>query len=79
MLWFYENHSILNASFFGIYKNNRHKNKQCHMTFEGLSSVCANLEPAGSTENNEILAMNVLQKFTIACSLCYLSCETLHY
>ena len=24
MLWFYENNSILNATFFGIYKDNRH-------------------------------------------------------
>ena len=33
------------------------------MTLEGLSSVCAKLEPA-SSENNEILKINVLQKFT---------------
>ena len=33
------------------------------MTLEGLRSVCAKLEPA-SSKNNEILKMNVLQKFT---------------
>ena len=33
------------------------------MTLEGLSSVCAKLEPA-SSRNNEILEINVLQKFT---------------
>ena len=33
------------------------------MTLEGLSCVCAKLEPAGS-KNNEILEINVLQKFT---------------
>ena len=33
------------------------------MTLEGLSSVCAKLEPADSN-NNEILEINVLQKFT---------------
>ena len=57
MLWFYENDSILNATFFS-------KNKQCHRTLEELSSVCAKLKPAGS-KNNEILEINVLQKFTL--------------
>ena len=33
------------------------------MTLEGLSSVCAKLEPA-SSKNNEILEINVLQNFT---------------
>ena len=33
------------------------------MTLEELSSVCAKLEPA-SSKNNEILEINVLQKFT---------------
>ena len=33
------------------------------MTSEGLSSVCAKLEPA-SSKNSEILEINVLQKFT---------------
>ena len=33
------------------------------MTLEGLSSVCAKLELA-SSKNNEILAINALQKFT---------------
>ena len=32
------------------------------MTLEGLSSVCAKLEPAG-LKNNELLEINVLQKF----------------
>ena len=40
------------------------------MTFEGLSSGCAELELAGS-KNNEILAINVLQKFA-SHALCYL-------
>ena len=66
MLWFYENDSIQNASFFGIYKDNStlNKNKQCHMTLEGLSSVCAKLEPA-SSKSSEILEINVLQKLTM--------------
>ena len=33
------------------------------MHFEGLSSVCAKLEPS-SSKDNEILEINVLQKFT---------------
>ena len=43
------------------------KNKQCHMTLERLSSVCAKLEPAGS-KNNEILKINNPEKIYIACS-----------
>ena len=39
------------------------KNKRCHMTLEGLSSVCAKLEPATS-KINEIFEINILQKFT---------------
>ena len=39
------------------------KNKRCHITLEGLSSVCAKLEP-DSSKNSEILEINVLQKFT---------------
>ena len=39
------------------------KNKRWHITFEGMISVCAKLEPA-SFKNNEILQINVLQKFT---------------
>ena len=39
------------------------KNKRCHMTLKGLSSVCAKLEPA-SSKTSEILEKNVLQKFT---------------
>ena len=67
MLWFYENDSVLNATFFGIYKftfkDTFNNNKQCHITLEGLNSVCAKLEPA-SSKNNEILEINVLQKST---------------
>ena len=33
------------------------------MNLEGLSSACAKLEPA-SSKDNEILEINVLQKFT---------------
>ena len=33
------------------------------MTLDGLSSDCAKLEPA-SSKNNEILEINVVQKFT---------------
>ena len=40
-----------------------YKYNQCHTTLAGLSSVCAELDPA-SSKNNEILEMNVLQKFT---------------
>ena len=43
------------------------------MTLEGLSSVCAKLEQA-SFKNNEILAINVLEKFTS-----HVACEILHY
>ena len=46
------------------------------MTLEGLSSVCAKLELA-SSKNNEILEINVLQKFTSHAF--YLTCETLRY
>ena len=75
MLWFYESDSILNAIFFGVYKDNRdiNKNKRCYVTLKGLSSICAKLELA-SSKNNEILAINVLQKFTS-----HVTCETLHY
>ena len=37
------------------------KYNQCHTTLIGLSSVCAKVEPASST-NNEILEINVLEK-----------------
>ena len=40
-----------------------YKYNQCDTTLGGLSSVCAKLEPA-SSQNNEILEINVLQKFT---------------
>ena len=65
MLWFYENDSILIATFSAFKKatDSFNKNKQCHMILEGLSSVCAKLEPA-SSKNNEKLEINVLQKFT---------------
>ena len=65
MLWFYENDSILNATFSAFKKATEsfNINKRCHMTLEGVSSVCAKLELAGS-KNNEILEINVLQKFT---------------
>ena len=58
--WFYENHSILSATFLGIYKDN----SRCHMSLEGLRSVCAKLAPT-SYKNNEILEINVLQKFIL--------------
>ena len=41
-----------------------YKYNKCHTALEGLSSVCAKLEPA-SSKNNEILEINVLQKFTV--------------
>ena len=65
MLWFYENDSILNATFSTFTKtiDTFNKNKCCHMTLEVLSCVCAKLVPA-SSKNNEILEINVLQKFT---------------
>ena len=40
-----------------------YKYNQCHTFLGGLSSVCAKLEPA-SSKNEEILKINVLQKFT---------------
>ena len=60
-----ENDPILNAIFSAFKKatDSFYKNKRCHMTLEGLSSVCAKLEPA-SSENNEILGIGVLQNFT---------------
>ena len=59
MLWFYENDSILNATFSAFTKTTDtfNKNKRCHMTLEGLSSVSAELEPAGF-KNNQILEIN---------------------
>ena len=66
MLWFYENDSFPSATFFSIYKNTAdtfNKSKRYHMTSDGLSSVCAKLEPT-SYKNIEILEINVLQKFT---------------
>ena len=39
------------------------KNKRYHINFEGLGSVRAKLEPA-SSKDNEMLKINVLQKFT---------------
>ena len=66
MLWFYENGSILSATFFWhLQRLQTHltKNKLCHMILEGLSSVCAKLEPA-SSKGKEILKINVLHKFT---------------
>ena len=65
MLWFYENDSILNATFSTFTKTTDtfNKIKRCQTTLEGLSSVCTILEPA-SSKNNEILEINVLQKFT---------------
>ena len=66
MFWFYENDSILNATFSAFTKTTDtfNKNKQLHMTLEGLSNVCAKLEPA-SSKNNEIFEINVLPKFTL--------------
>ena len=40
-----------------------YKYNQCHTILGGLSGVCAKSEPA-SSENNKILEINVLQKFT---------------
>ena len=62
MLRFYENDSILNATFSAFTKttNTSNKNNRCPWW---LSSVCTKLKPA-TTKNNEILEINVLQKFT---------------
>ena len=46
------------------------------MTLEGLSSACAKLELAIS-KNNEILEINVLQKFTSHNKQCYMTLEGL--
>ena len=56
------NHSI-NAVLTGFNRDTFNKNKRCHMTLEGLSSVCTKLESA-SSKNNKIYEINVLQKFT---------------
>ena len=62
MLWFYENGSILNATFLGIYKTTDtfDKDERCHTTLKGLSSVCAKLE-LPSSKNNDKLEIKVLQ------------------
>ena len=50
MLPFYENDSILDATFSAVTKTTDtfNKNKRCQITLEGLSSFCAKLEPASS-------------------------------
>ena len=65
MLWFYENESVLDATFLAFTKTTDrfNKNKRDHVTLERLSSVCTKKEPAGS-KTNKILEINVLQKFT---------------
>ena len=77
MLCFYKKDFILNAAFFGIYKDNRHvnKNTRCHMTLEGLSSVCAKLKPA-SSKNNEMREITaLLEEFHNArCTLLSIRC-----
>ena len=62
MLWLQGNDPTLRAA---IFCNCRHTYKytHCHTTLGGLSSVYAELEPA-SSKSNEILEINVLQKFT---------------
>ena len=40
-----------------------YKHNQYHTTLRGLCSICADLEPA-SSKNNEILEINAMQKFT---------------
>ena len=62
MLWLYEN-DYIHFSASTKTTDTFNKNKRCHMTLEGLSSVCAISEPA-SSKNNEMLDINVLQKFT---------------
>ena len=57
---FYSEHNIFSES---QRQQTHHKNRQFHMTLEGLSSVCAKLEPA-SSKNNELLEINVLLKYT---------------
>ena len=63
-LWFYGNDSDLklHSSAFEKAPNTPIKYKQCHMNFRGLSSVWAKLELVRS-ENNDILEINVLEKF----------------
>ena len=63
MLWLHGNDSILIAALFLALTGTPYKYNQCHTTFGVLSSVCAKLESSGS-KNNEILEINVLQKFT---------------
>ena len=65
MLWFFENDFILNVTFSAFEKatDSFNKSKRCYLALEGLSSICAKLEPA-SSESNEKLEINFLQKFT---------------
>ena len=65
-LWFYENDSYSERYVFSPFTKKTdtfNKNKRCHVTLEGLGSVCAKLKPV-SSKNNEILEINVLHKFT---------------
>ena len=76
MLWLNGNDSILRAAIFLALAGMPYKYTQCHTTLGELSSVRAKLEPA-SSKNNEILEINILQKFTphalfLGCKKCWL-------
>ena len=71
MLWFYENDSILSATFSAVTKTTDtfNKNKRCHMNLEGLSSVCAKLEPASSKIKVPIMLMSLFFFTKTPCTL----------
>ena len=64
MLWLEGNDSTLRAATFWHLKADLTNITNAIQLWEGLSSVCAKLEPAGS-KNKERLAINVLQKFIL--------------
>ena len=64
MQWLQGNDSIQRAAIILAFVGIPYKYNHCHTALGGLGSVCANLEPA-SSKNNEILEINVLQKFTL--------------
>ena len=63
MLWLHGNDSVLRTSIFLALGGIPYKYNQCHTTLGGLTSVCE--IRSGSSNNNEILDINVLQKFTL--------------
>ena len=63
MLWLHGKDSIPKAAIFLVLSGIPYKYNKCHTTLGGLSHVCVKLASA-SCKNNEILEVNILQKFT---------------